>query len=302
MIDPRPIRSWLAQTARPLDAAYVSWRLGDGATDEVVEELARFQNADGGFGNGIEPDLPLPDSTALATSVALQYLSSLQAPAGQAVVQGAITWLTNAFDPGRSGWPIVVPAVDDHPHAPWWGYEGAMAGFGWGNPSAEILGYLIEFRGNETDGLVEKLTARALARLLELAETREPDFHELLCFKRLFEQAGDELKIHMEEPLRNLILAAVSVDPGEWGGYVCTPLTFVQAPDDPFTELFDQSALEANLDHIERAISGDHWEPTWDWGDAYPDAWEIARREWAGKITADNLVILRAFGRLKPAQ
>ncbi len=250
----------------------------------------------------MEPDLGLPDSSALATSVAFQYLSDIGADKDYPMVQRSIAYLVNTFDPGRSGWPIVVPAVDDYPHAPWWGYEGAIAGFGWGNPSAEILGYLIEFGGNETDGLEAKVTTRALARLQELAETREPDFHELLCFKRLFERAGVELKVQLAELLRNLILATVSVDPGEWGGYVCTPLTFVQAPDDPFTELFDQSVLEANLDHIERTISGDHWEPTWNWGDAYPDAWEVAKREWAGKITADNLLILRAFGRLEPAQ
>ena len=49
---------------RPLDAALLSCQLFDGARDAVIREVARYQNADGGFGNALEPDLRTPASTA----------------------------------------------------------------------------------------------------------------------------------------------------------------------------------------------------------------------------------------------
>ncbi len=44
---------------------------------EVLAALREYQNADKGFGNALEPDLRCKESSALATTVALQYLSRI---------------------------------------------------------------------------------------------------------------------------------------------------------------------------------------------------------------------------------
>jgi hypothetical protein len=38
--------------------------------------------------------------------------------------------------------------------------------------------------------------------------------------------------------------------------------------------------------------------PNWSWGGLWPDAWEQAKRDWTGVMTLDNLLKLRAFGRI----
>src|SRR3954454_21564070 len=154
------VSDWIAETARPLDRAMFDLRMGSGSADAIWNALAAFQNEDGGFGHGIEPDKGLPDSRALASSIAFQYLADTGAHVNDQVVQRALGYLKSTLDSERSGWAIVVPAIDDYPHAPWWGYDGAMAGFGWGNPSAELLGYLIQFDQSTSLAIIDAVSTR----------------------------------------------------------------------------------------------------------------------------------------------
>lgn len=47
------------------------------SADDVVAALAHYQNADGGFGNRLEPDIHHPSSNAFAARIAMQYMSVL---------------------------------------------------------------------------------------------------------------------------------------------------------------------------------------------------------------------------------
>ena len=37
--------------------------------------------------------------------------------------------------------------------------------------------------------------------------------------------------------------------------------------------------------------------PTWEWG-MYPETWEIAKKEWMGKMTVDFLTTLKNYDRI----
>lgn len=60
-----------------LPAAIIRHQWFAGSADEVVAALARYQNADGGFGNRLEPDIHHPSSNAFAARIAMQYMSVL---------------------------------------------------------------------------------------------------------------------------------------------------------------------------------------------------------------------------------
>src|SRR5579862_9419749 len=85
-------RAFVTGQGRPLDRALLQLALGEGGPDAVLEALAPFQNDDGGFGHGLEPDLPTPASSAIATSVGLRGLVRAAAPAGHPMVRAAIRW------------------------------------------------------------------------------------------------------------------------------------------------------------------------------------------------------------------
>jgi hypothetical protein len=50
------IRGWVSRNARPLDFALWRYHFEGGSAEDVLRALALYQNADGGFGKGIEPD------------------------------------------------------------------------------------------------------------------------------------------------------------------------------------------------------------------------------------------------------
>ncbi len=292
------IASYLQQHARPVDLALYRFHFEGGSPDAVLQALAAYQNTDGGFGNGIEPDLPLPLSSAIATAVALQYATAVDASAQEPLIQRSISYLLKTRDHRTHGWGIVPKAVDEYPHAPWWGYESTTGpnGFSWGNPAAELLGYLLAYRNLVDDpALLETVTQTALRRL---TDADKPDFHELLCYTRLYDRADPALQSQLYPMLSRHIAQAVNPDPDTWVAYSATPLTFATSPDSTFASLFDSAATQADLDRLERAVVADsHWEPNWSWGPDYPDSWVRAKQEWSGKLTVEKLLVLKAFGR-----
>ena len=94
----------------------------NGSSDDVLEELKKYQNEDGGFGHGLEPDFLLPLSSPMATTIAFQILNSLDY-IDEKMVKKSVNYLDRTFDKDRMGWWSVPPEVNDYPHAPWWNYD-----------------------------------------------------------------------------------------------------------------------------------------------------------------------------------
>src|SRR5579864_5858726 len=90
-------RAFVAASARPLDQALLAYGLGEGGAAAALSALVGYQNGDGGFGHGLEPDLATPASSAIATSVGLRTLARLDAPASHPMVRTALAWLEQAF-------------------------------------------------------------------------------------------------------------------------------------------------------------------------------------------------------------
>lgn len=58
------IRLTIEKYARPLEQSLFRYYFEQGSASDVIKELALFQNEDGGFGHGIEPDYVLEASSA----------------------------------------------------------------------------------------------------------------------------------------------------------------------------------------------------------------------------------------------
>jgi hypothetical protein len=272
--------------------------LFDGApADAALTCLAAFANPDGGFGHALEPDLRTAASSVLCTTVGLQHLRTLHVPATHPLVAGAMAYLRATFDPAIRVWPIIPPAVEDAPHAPWWGYDDGLAerwgGF-LGNPRPEIVGYLWQF--GPDDALRAELLDETIAYLDGLDAL---DMHALQCYLRLLDTPDlpREARARLLEGLTPLVDAAVARKPAQWAGYALPPLTVAPTPDAPFRALMGDS-LDAHLDYL-LAQQGDDggWAPTFSWG-THPEVWAVAEREWRGILTLGILRGLRAYGRV----
>jgi len=95
-----------------------AYHFEDGDKQTVLDALACYQNKDGGFGNGLEPDILCPESSGICTEVALGYLAELGVDEGPVFDRG-LQWILSAKTE-NGDLPHPVEAVRKYPHGPWW--------------------------------------------------------------------------------------------------------------------------------------------------------------------------------------
>lgn len=291
---------FLLHSARALERKIYESRFQDSSSDKVVIELQHYQNPDGGFGHGLGPDLRSPISSPIVTTKAFQILDQLQKERvpGE-LVKNAISYFEKSFDEESGRWFTVPREINNYPHAPWWHYDeekgGTILDESWGNPTAEIIGYLLEYE-ELVDGLnPTDLLSKAVDRL-----NSKEDFsseHEMYCYVRLFRGAPEDWATRMKPNLSEAVQKLIRENLEEWGNYVPKPLDFVKSPDHERFGI-DRDLLEKNLSYlIENLEENGVIEPTWEWGQ-YEDEWERAKKEWTGILTLEGLITLDQFNRI----
>jgi hypothetical protein len=294
-------RRFLLQKARPLEAARFRFHLQHGSAGEVLAALAAYQNPGGGFGRALEPDLRTPSSSALATSVALQILTEVGAPADHPFVQGAIAYLLTSYDSATHHWRIIPPEAEESPRAFWWDAEGLDERFNhfWLNPRAELLGALWRYASPKRIQWLEPIT---VAVVDEVVAHPEPlDGNELLCALRLAEteEVPQTLRSRLVERLSRDVAASVVSAPERWGEYVLRPLAVAPTPESPYASLLAES-IQANLDYLLDTQGTDGaWSPVWSWAALDEAAWRKAEEEWKGILTLEALQALTTWGRIE---
>jgi hypothetical protein len=295
-------RAFVSEHGRPLEQAKVARIFEHSPVEAIWEALSAFQNADGGFGHGLEPDLQVPDSSAYATTVALQVLREFGAPPDHPLVQGAIRYLLTTYDAATEVWPIIPATANDAPHAPWWlldeGLTDRFGGFR-AFPRAEIVGYMVDYAALVPQALRDHLTTACMHDLRSRGEKLNGE--EIPSYVRLAqtEALPETTRAELVRLLTPVVDRAVVKDPALWGQYGLTPLHLVEGPDSPLMgPLAD--VVSAYLDHeISRHAGDGIWQPPWTWYGMYPEAWPQARQDWSGYLTVRMLAILKRFGRLE---
>src|SRR5262245_55720122 len=104
--------------ARLLDRHRFARLFLEAEREPALAALRAYQNADGGFGNGLEPDLRGPISQPQPVEFALHVLDELDAMRDP-MVSRACDYLVTISTP-EGGVPFVLPSAQDFPSAPWW--------------------------------------------------------------------------------------------------------------------------------------------------------------------------------------
>ncbi|RKU09152.1 hypothetical protein C6503_21675 [Candidatus Poribacteria bacterium] len=292
-------KDFIMHQGRALDQRRFEFHFEDGPADAILAALTPYQNDDGGFAHSLEPDIRTPFSSAIVTTVGFQILREIRAPASHILVRKGIQYFIATYEVSQQVWPIVPPEVDDAPHAPWWDYENSSETFGQFlvNPRAEIVGYLHEFSDGVPMKLLKTLTTAVLGYLDSLSD--EMEMHDSLCFVRLAETEALPNRDKVWAKLAQVAAHSVARNAEQLTGYVLKPLWLVSSPESPLAAgLKDE--VEMNLDfEIEQQGEDGSWSPNFSWGDQYPEAWRIAKREWQSRFTVDTLKTLKDFGRIE---
>jgi len=292
----RRARQFLDDHGRPVDAALARFIFGEGGADEVLAALALFQNPDGGFGHGLEPDLPTPASTAIVTSEGLRILRRVGAHTEHAMARAALGWLAANFDAAAGVWPIITAEVALAPHAFWWDWDADLAGRWNGfrfNPSAELLGDLYAYRAVAAEAVIARAEAALLAAVA--ASERLESAYDIKALARLVEteQAPSGVRAAARTLLEASLAALDPEDPH------ATPLDLTPLPRDGAPVRLSPR-LETALDRLILAQTLDgSWRPFWDWSAVDAEAWRAAERAWRGVLTRQALETLAAYGRIE---
>lgn len=294
-------KTFIFTHARPLEQALYQHEFESASAEQVFAKLARFQNADGGFGQALEPDFRAPESSNYTTGIALDMLRELNAPADHPLIRGAMTYLLHTYQRETQTWRIIPPTGDASPHAPWWNLDRLEETFKAFriNPKAELVSYFYRYESAISLKERNEMLTSLLADVEKLPDAVSVD--ELLCLLRLHacEALPADAQQYLHMRLSKMILATVEMSPEKWGGYCLKPLWVVTSPNAPFAKMI-RPALEQNLNYeIEQQNEDGSWAPNWSWFGQFPEEWPTAEREWRGVLTLRMLRALKAFGRVE---
>jgi hypothetical protein len=262
--------------------------LGAPATG-VVAALRGYQNDDGGFGHGLEPDKRCPASLPIDVETAFQALAAA-GTVDHAMVAAAGDFLARtAADAGAGGAvPLAFPVIESFPRAGHWTEWTYQPGL---NPTAGLVGRLYQL------GVDHPWRAQGARYCWEQLEAgRLPaDAHalsEVLVFldhvpeRQRADEHAAALAGHMAAN------SLVKLDP-DAPGYGLSPLHFAPAADSRWRALFTDAQISAHLDDLERSQQPDGgWTISWE-----PPS-ESSVLEWRGIVTLAALRTLTSYGRI----
>ncbi len=275
---------WL--TARLIDRHRYAYLFKGGDAGQVLAALRPYQNPDGGFGNGFEPDLRAPISQPLPVWSALEMLDEIDG-FDDPMVSRACDYLA-AITTADGGVPFVLPSARAYPRAPWWEAEDDPPGSLL--PTAGLAALLYKHRVNHPWLL--RASEFCWHRIEALEATNPYEMRMILPF---LEHAPDRARA--DQAFARIApkifdQELVALDPRA-PGEVHTPLNFAPRPDSLARQLFADEVIESHLNALVDAQGDDGgWSFNW-------QAWNPATTlEWRAWVTIDALKTLRAYGRL----
>ncbi|MCB1645256.1 MAG: hypothetical protein KDI36_07370 [Pseudomonadales bacterium] len=293
-VDFAAARHLIMEQGTNLQREMFSYRFESGSRRNVICALSHYQNQDGGFGHGLEPDLRTRHSSVLATTVALQILQEMNA-LKTPLALGALSWLNSQFN--GQGWSLVTSTHNDAPHAPWWSAADDTAEPRFSpNADAEILACLFAANAMATE---RPQLVRAAVDSLQ----RPPEMHELLCFLRLYNTKATP--VDLKQAILPVLLTSsrqlVKTTVSGWEEYGLQPADLVTDQCSPLFALF-QEVLADNLHfRASRQEADGGWSPAWSWGTDYPHVWQQILPEIRAAETLRHLTCFQRFNLLPSA-
>ncbi len=285
--------NFVTQNARPLELAIYKYFFENASNQVVVDELSKFQNSDGGFGNALEPDFFNPNSSPIATNDAIITLYRVNALNKDSdIVKGIVRYLEShdSFDEDKKRWLFAIDSNKDYPHAIWWEKKGdGISGF---NPSISLAAFLICY-GYRTP-LYEEIVQ---AGFDYLENTEKISGDDLNCFLLAYEllktnNIGNIVDLeHFKDLLCKAIDNSICKDIEKYG------VEYVPMP----SVIFAGTYLELITPEIEPLITAEKdilgklqmedggFDITWKWYTPYPE-FEQARAWWRPRITIEKLL------------
>jgi hypothetical protein len=185
------IRKWIYRNARPVDLARWQFHFENGSIENVLDALSAYQNKDGGFAHGYEPDFWNPNSTGLQTWFAIELLWEIKVNDSQhPLVQGILRYLESVSGFMEGKWVSEIESTNDYPHAAWWHWRETEY-----TPPATVAAFAVR-HAQKGSPLYEKAiiyVKNAAAYFMESTNCFEYDLMEHIRLYQCCIETGDNL-------------------------------------------------------------------------------------------------------------
>jgi hypothetical protein len=268
-------KHFFQHNGRDIDQALWAYHFEGQPQEHLLATLARYQNPDGGF-RGLEVDIKAPDSNPFATELALVICWQADIPRQHPLLQQAVAYLEQTQEE-NGNWRF-APGVYEHELAPW------FQGWEWPNlnPACSLAGLLKEL-GLGSD-ILHARVEQLFAQLAQIKDLTGDEFYSVRPYASYFLPEWDH-------PQRELYLAGVlwwvirqyvngaELDSGHFFAYVPSPKTYTarHLPKAIVNEQLDRMLAEQEDDG------------------GWPTPYNL---NWRGWTSIQNLLVLRAFGRI----
>ena len=256
----------------------------------VIDALRGYQNDDGGFGHGLEPDKRCPASLPIDVEIALQTMATA-GTVDQDMVARACDFLARTAEQADAGGavPPAFPVIESFPRAAHWTEWTYQPGL---NPTAGLVGLLYQLR------IDHPWRDQGAAYCWESLEAGDPpgDAHTLSEVFVFLDHVPDQeraekhaaaLAAHLDE------IPMFHLDP-DAEGYGLTPLHLAPEANSRWRALFTDAQINGHLDRLQNAQQPDGgWPVTWE-----PPT-EASLLEWRGIVTVQALRTLTSYGRIR---
>ncbi len=273
--------------ARLLERRIFEHRFQGGSAEAVERAIDAYQNADGGFGQALEPDCRTPHSQPEAMRWALAVLDAAGCLNKERAHRCA-DWLASVTTPD-GGVPFCLKSVDGYPKAPWWKAvpEANLT------PTGGLVGLLRPYAPDHP--WVRRAAEWCWERTLGEVPESQYEVHSLAGF--LITEPDQERARLVLDVLGEALAGGrvVPLDPTAKPPTpdTHTPLHHATAPEHPLRRFFGDAIIEGFLDRLAADQQEDGGWPI-DW----PAPGTTAINEWRAIRTLEALQTLSAYGRL----
>ncbi len=285
-------KTFIYSNARLLDRRRFQFLFEDGTSAAVIRALRAYQNPDGGFGNGLEPDIRGPHSQPVPTEVALMELDEV-GHFDPDLLDDIIRYLRNATLTS-GGLPWIFSIGSGYPRSQWWVADPEAKTSV--NPTGRILGLLYK-QNVRDDFYCEPWFVASVEYLWRTSEHERPeDYHDGIQWVAFLQETPEKDRAKAIWPVVERWLrrnGTIETDP-DAPGYVQKMLDWAPAPDSYAQQFIAPSDVKARLSAMVRQQRVDGG-----WPINFPPFSPAVEMEWRGWVTVDRLKISRSYGVLK---
>jgi hypothetical protein len=260
---------------------YLIQSLFENKDNEIVEELNKYQNLDGGFGHGLEPDVQMPNSSILATEQAFYILRFVKdEKIKEKIIQDIVNFLEDSYDTDQDRFFMVTKEVDDFPHAVWWNFKDLEKNFPFGNPDPNVIGFLYENRKYlktlNFSGLINHVVDFVMSD-----KFLESGMHVLMSVMSFYKSVDNDVKSLIHDRIHLLVNKELEAGLEKWDEYSLEPYKiYIIEPHFLNTHL---ELLGKNLTKVMTLIKNLEVEPNWNWHQ-YNDVFKVVKSQWLGNM------------------